>query len=60
MIQAQHIFVLTLIKKALVLFGSHTTPEKVSIETDNFKSLKANNLKDLTCWLMFLKKLKKI
>tara|TARA_B100000945_G_scaffold317816_1_gene321384 strand:+ start:724 stop:1659 length:936 start_codon:yes stop_codon:yes gene_type:complete len=35
-------------KKGIVLFGSHTTPEKVSIETDNFKSLKANNLKDLT------------
>ena len=35
-------------KKGIVLFGSHTTPEKVSIETDNFKSLKANKLKDLT------------
>ncbi len=35
-------------KKGLVLFGSHTTPEKVSIETDNFKSLKAKKLTDLT------------
>ena len=34
-------------KKGLVLFGSHTTPEKVSIETENFKSKKVNKLKDL-------------
>ena len=34
-------------KKGLVLFGSHTTPEKVSIETENFKSIKVNKLKDL-------------
>ena len=34
-------------KKGLVLFGSHTTPEKVSIETENFKSIKVKNLKDL-------------
>ena len=34
-------------KKGIVLFGSHTTPEKVSIETENFKSLRAKNLKDL-------------
>ena len=34
-------------KKGLDLFGSHTTPEKVSIETENFKSIKVKNLKDL-------------
>ena len=34
-------------KKGLVLFGSHTTPEKVSIETENFRSIKVDNLKDL-------------
>ena len=34
-------------KKGLVLFGSHTTPEKVSIETENFKSIKIKNLKNL-------------
>ena len=34
-------------KKGLVLFGSHTTPEKVSIESENFKPIKENDLKDL-------------
>tara|TARA_Y100001970_G_scaffold247191_1_gene315745 strand:+ start:4068 stop:5003 length:936 start_codon:yes stop_codon:yes gene_type:complete len=34
-------------KKGLALFGSHTTPEKVSIETENFKCIKVQNLKDL-------------
>ena len=34
-------------KKGLVLFGSHTTPEKVSIENFNFKALSANDLKNL-------------
>ena len=34
-------------KKGIVLFGSHTTPEKVSIENFNFKAIKANDLKDL-------------
>tara|TARA_B100002052_G_C15856055_1_gene587548 strand:- start:268 stop:1203 length:936 start_codon:yes stop_codon:yes gene_type:complete len=34
-------------KKGLVLFGSHTTPEKVSIENENFKSIKVKNLKEL-------------
>ena len=34
-------------KKGLVLFGEHTSPEKVSIESDNFKSIKANTLKEL-------------
>ncbi len=34
-------------KKGLVLFGSHTTPEKVSIESENFKSIKAKKLSEL-------------
>ncbi len=33
--------------KGLVLFGSHTTPEKVSIESENFKSIKVDNLTKL-------------
>ena len=32
----------------LVLFGYHTTPNKVSIETDNFKTLISNKLEDLS------------
>ena len=35
-------------KKGLVLFGSHTTAKKVSIENFNFKALSVTNLKDLT------------
>ena len=34
-------------KKGIVLFGSHTTPEKVSIENYNFKAITVKNLKDL-------------
>ena len=34
-------------KKGLVLFGSHTTAKKVSIENFNFKSITVQNLKDL-------------
>ncbi len=33
--------------KGLALFGSHTTPEKVNIESEHFKSIKVKNLKDL-------------
>ena len=36
-----------LVKKGLVLFGSHTSAKKVSIENYNFKALSAKNLKDL-------------
>ena len=32
----------------LVLFGYHTTPKKVSIETDKFKALISNKLEDLS------------
>ncbi len=31
----------------LVLFGSHTSPEKVSINSEKFKSIKVKSLKDL-------------
>tara|TARA_Y100000590_G_C15640422_1_gene984744 strand:+ start:16 stop:954 length:939 start_codon:yes stop_codon:yes gene_type:complete len=31
-------------KKGTVLFGYHTTPKKVSIETDNFKSISVDDL----------------
>ena len=34
-------------KKGLVLFGSHTSAKKVSIENYNFKALSVPNLKDL-------------
>ena len=34
--------------KGVTLFGYHTSPEKVSIETSNFKAIVKNNLKDLT------------
>ena len=36
-----------LYKKGLVLFGSHTSAKKVSIENYNFKALSKKNLKDL-------------
>ena len=35
-------------KKGIVLFGYHTTPYKVSIETDKFRALTVNNLADLS------------
>ncbi len=35
-------------KKGIVLFGHHTTPEKVSIETDNFKSITVDKLENLS------------
>ena len=34
-------------KKGLVLFGSHTSAKKVSIENYNFKALTVKNLNDL-------------
>ena len=37
-----------------VIFGSHTTPEKVSIETDKFKAITVENLHDLTAEKLFL------
>ena len=35
-------------KKGLVLFGSHTSAKKVSIETSDFKSISVQNLNDLS------------
>ncbi len=35
-------------KKGLVLFGSHTSAKKVSIQTDKFKALTSKKLSDLT------------
>jgi len=35
-------------KDGLVLFGSHTTAKKVSIENSNFKAISVKNLKDLS------------
>ena len=37
-----------------VIFGYHTTAKKVSIETDKFKALTANNLKELTAEKVYL------
>ncbi len=34
-------------KKGVALFGEHTSPEKVSIETNNFKAIRSKRLKDL-------------
>ena len=34
-------------KDGLVLFGSHTSPEKVSIQNENFRAIKVLNLKKL-------------
>ena len=35
-------------KPGIVLFGSHTSPEKVSIETKNFVAIKSENLSNLS------------
>ena len=35
-------------KPGIVLFGHHTTPEKVSIETDKFKAIKADKLENIS------------
>ena len=35
-------------KNGIVLFGHHTTPKKVSIETDKFKALTVDKLKNLS------------
>ena len=34
-------------KKGIVIFGHHTTPKKVSIETDNFKAVTTASLEKL-------------
>jgi len=40
-------------KKGLVLFGSHTSAKKVSIENSNFKAISVKNLKDLNVETVF-------
>ena len=35
-------------KEGTVIFGHHTTPKKVSIETDRFKAIMIDNLKNLS------------
>jgi len=40
-------------KRGVVLFGSHTTPKKVSIETEKFKAISADNLKDLKADMVY-------
>jgi ADP-heptose:LPS heptosyltransferase len=40
-------------KRGLVLFGSHTSAKKVSIENYNFKALSVKNLKDLDVETVF-------
>jgi len=42
-------------KKGVVLFGQHTTPEKVSIETGNFKAIRSEDLKLLEAEKVYLK-----
>ena len=42
-------------KEGLALFGYHTSPEKVSIETQKFKTLVTDDLKDLSPESVYLK-----
>ena len=41
-------------QKGIVFFGYHTTPKKVSIETEKFKAFSVNDLKDLTADQVYL------
>ena len=41
-------------KKGTVLFGHHTSPKKVSIETDKFKAITVQKLTDLTAEKVYL------
>ena len=40
--------------KGVTLFGYHTTPQKVSIETDKFKAITKNNLSELSAEEVYL------
>lgn len=42
-------------KSGVVLFGYHTTAKKVSIETEKFKAISVNNLKELSPEFVFAK-----
>ena len=39
--------------KGIALFGSHTTPFKVSIERENFKSIQVTDLNNLSANKVF-------
>ena len=39
--------------KGIALFGSHTTPFKVSIERENFKAIQVSDLKNLSAQKVF-------
>ena len=41
-------------KEGIGLFGSHTTPKKVSIETQKFKAIAVDNLNDLSAEKVYL------
>jgi len=41
-------------QRGIVLFGYHTTPKKVSIETDKFKAITVDNLYNLTVEKVYL------
>ena len=41
-------------QKGLVLFGYHTTPKRVSIQTEKFRAISVDNLKDLTADQVYL------
>jgi len=41
--------------KGVVLFGTHTTPKKVSIESDSFKAIVSDNLSNLSAETVFQK-----
>ena len=41
-------------KKGVVLFGYHTTAKKVSIETENFRSINVDNLNNLSAEKVYL------
>ena len=40
-------------KDGVVIFGHHTTPKKVSIETDKFRAISVKNLKDLNATQLY-------
>jgi len=42
-------------KNGLAIFGHHTSPQKVSIETDKFKTLVVENLNELSPELVYSK-----
>ena len=46
--------------KGLSLFGKHTTAYKVNIETENFKSIEVNDLKNLSADKVFERSIQSI